>query len=225
MRYAIYYLPPSDGALWRFGCSVIGYDSSSGRDIETFVPGFDMTPLTREPARYGFHATLKAPFRLRESVTQDDLVAAMIDFARQQAPVHLGSLAVNRIAGFIAMAPRSPQRRLNEFAALCVQTFDVFRASMSEDERQRRLNVPLSPRQQNYLDLWGYPYVLDEFRFHLTLTDSLSESLSEHLAQALSQLYAPIDAVHRIEQISLCAQSQPGERFREIARFTLGLGT
>lgn len=221
MRYALYYLPPSDSALWRFGCSVIGYDSASGQNVETCVPGFDMKPLTKEPARYGFHATLKAPFRLRETVSEADLIAGIQAFARIQTPVDLGHLEVKRIAGFIALAPKSPPAQLGEFAARCVQTFDHFRAPMSDDERRRRLLAPLSPRQQSYLDLWGYPYVLDEFRFHMTLTDSLSEDVSEPLAQALRQLYAPIDIAYGIKDISLCAQAQANESFLEIARFKL----
>ena len=80
----------------------------------------------------------------------------------------------------------------------------------------------LTSRQQTYLDLWGYPYVLEEFRFHMTLTDTLPKDMSELLRQALCRLYGPIDIPHVIEEISLCAQSQPNERFREIARFTLG---
>lgn len=221
MRYAIYYLPRADNSLWRFGCSVIGYDASSGQNVETCLPAFDLKPLTTEPARYGFHATLKAPFRLAEGASERDLVEAVAAFARTQAPVDLGHLVVKRIAGFIALAPKSPPVQLGEFAALCVQKFDIFRAPMSGDERRRRLLAPLSPRQQTYLDLWGYPYVLDEFRFHMTLTDSLPEDVSEPLRQALEQLYAPIDITCRIEDISLCAQTQPNERFRQIGRFKL----
>jgi putative phosphonate metabolism protein len=222
MRYAIYYLPPADSALWRFGCSVIGYDSSNGRDVEACVPDFDMKPLTSEPTRYGFHATLKAPFRLLEALSEADLIKAIASFARDQAPVLVGCLELKCIAGFIALAPKAQHSRLDEFAALCVQKFDVFRAPMSDDERRRRMSGALTSRQQTYLDLWGYPYVLEEFRFHMTLTDRLPEDVSELLRQALCRLYAPIDIPHVIEEISLCVQSQPNERFREIARFTLG---
>ena len=165
MRYAIYYLPPADSALWRFGCSVIGYDSSNGRDVEACVPDFDMKPLTSEPARYGFHATLKAPFRLRESLSEADLIEALAAFARDQAPVEMGCLELKCIAGFIALAPKAQHSRLDEFAALCVEKFDVFRAPMSVDEQRRRMSGALTSCQQTYLDLWGYPYVLEEFRF------------------------------------------------------------
>ncbi len=225
MRYAIYYLPQSDSALWHFGCSVIGYDSSSGLNVETCIPAFDMKRFTTEPVRYGFHATLKAPFRLHESVSEGDLIAAIAAFARNQAPVDVGCLELKCIAGFIALTPKKHHSGVGDFAALCVQTFDIFRAPMSDDERRRRLQTSLSQRQQDYLDLWGYPYVLDEFRFHMTLTNSLPKDVLDSLMQALLQLYAPIDIAHRIEELSLCAQSQSNERFREIARFRLGSGT
>ena len=84
MRYAIYYLPPSDSALWRFGCSVIGYDSVSGQQVEHCLRGFDMQTLTSEPARYGFHATLKAPFYLCEALSEGDLITSVAAFARNQ---------------------------------------------------------------------------------------------------------------------------------------------
>ena len=222
MRYAIYYLPPSDSALWRFGCSVIGYDSSSGRAVETCIPAFDMKPLTTEPVRYGFHATLKAPFHLRESVTEHQLISAIAAFARDQAPVEVGCLELKCIAGFLALTPKQHQSGVDEFAALCVQTFDIFQAPMSDEERRRRLKAPLSQRQQRYLDLWGYPYVLDEFRFHMTLTNRLSDDMIEPLMQALSHSCPQTDLAHNIEAISLCAQTEPNKRFREIARFRLG---
>jgi hypothetical protein len=31
-------------------------------------------------------------------------------------------------------------------------------------------------RQRNYLDRWGYPYVMEEFRFHMTLTGRLDST-------------------------------------------------
>ena len=225
MRYAIYYLPPSDSALWRFGCSVIGYDSVSGQQVEHCLRGFDMQTLTSEPARYGFHATLKAPFYLCEALSEGDLITSVAAFARNQTPLDMGCLELKRIGGFIALTPKSTQSSLCEFAGLCVQAFDVFRNPMTEDERRRRMMADLSPRQQTYLELWGYPYVMEEFRFHMTLTDSLPEDILEPVTQVLRQIYQPIDIAHRIEEISLCAQSQPNERFREIMRFTLGSQT
>ena len=40
-------------------------------------------------------------------------------------------------------------------------------------ELERRRKAGLSAAQEKMLLRWGYPYVLDEFRFHLTLTGRL----------------------------------------------------
>lgn len=67
-RYALYYTPAADSALWRFGSATLGYDAITGRDIAFAVPpgceALDWQELIAEPRRYGFHATLKAPFEL-----------------------------------------------------------------------------------------------------------------------------------------------------------------
>ena len=67
-RYAIYYVPDADSALSRFGAEILGYDPFTGNDV--LVPGDlimqapDWPALIKDPRKYGFHATLKAPFPL-----------------------------------------------------------------------------------------------------------------------------------------------------------------
>src|SRR6266436_2078374 len=73
-RYAIYFVPAPDTALYRFGAGALGYDCFTGADMATLdtlpVDAGAWRELTREPRRYGFHATLKAPFRLAEGRTE-----------------------------------------------------------------------------------------------------------------------------------------------------------
>src|SRR5262249_54746601 len=52
----------------------------------------------------------------------------------------------------------------------CVTAFDNFRSPVTPEERRRRLGAGLTNRQIENLDRWGYPYVLEDFRFHMTLT-------------------------------------------------------
>ena len=76
------------------------------------------------------------------------------------------------IGGFVAIVPATPSPGLDELAADCVTGFERFRLPMTAQERSRRLAAGLSQHQTANLERWGYPYVFEEFRFHMTLTDA-----------------------------------------------------
>jgi hypothetical protein len=90
-----------------------------------------------------------------------------------RAPVTIPSLEVRRLGGFIAVVPTEPSAALADLAAATVAALDPFRAPPSEAELARRRKARLSDRQEALLMKWGYPYVMEEFRFHLTLTGRL----------------------------------------------------
>ena len=71
---------------------------------------------------------------------------------------------------FIALCPAQKQPAIAELESACVHAFHAFRAPMTATERERRLKSPLTPRQIELMDRWGYPYVLDQYRLHMTLT-------------------------------------------------------
>jgi hypothetical protein len=53
---------------------------------------------------------------------------------------------------------------------------EICRASalpLTEEELTRRRKAELTPEQDKLLVDWGYPWVLDEFNFHFSLTGSL----------------------------------------------------
>ena len=176
-RYAIYFVPRRDSELYRFGASALGYDCYAGRDTP-FIGGADSlteswVDSVREPRMYGFHATLKAPFYLAKGLNEADLALALSAFAADHAAVMVGELAVRELGSFIALVPKTPRPLLDQLAQVCVKEFDRFRAPMREPERTRRLAAGLSAAQIENLDRWGYPYVFEDFRFHMTLTGSL----------------------------------------------------
>lgn len=222
MRYAIYYLPEETSALWQFGSAVIGYDSISAKPVEhlTLDSKQALAHLTEEPRTYGFHATLKAPFRLAHGATEGMLVDAAERFASQEPPFNIGQLDVRKLGSFIALTP-GLNDALREFAARSVRAFEPFRAPMTSDERAKRLRAPLTPQQIELMDAWGYPYVFDEFRFHMTLTSSLAPEIQAAVRDALAASYSKIDAIASLNSICVCAQPQ-GERFRLLRRFPLG---
>jgi putative phosphonate metabolism protein len=222
-RFALYFTPVPDSRLARFGAAILGYDCDRGTPVpQRRLDGIDPAAAVRaaaEPARYGFHGTLMAPFELAPGPTADALTAALAAFARRRAPVSLGRLKVDRIGGFTALVPVGPQDAVGALAADCQTAFDGFRAPPTQHDRARRLAAGLSPRQIALLDRWGYPYVFEEFRFHMTLTGRLPPDEQARWQAALAGAFAPLaDEPVEIDAVSLLRQDERAARFRVIAR-------
>ena len=222
-RYAIYYVPTATDPLYRLGAEVLGYDGFTGAtldfpaDLRRLADWFE---ITTDPRKYGFHATLKAPFALAPGHTDADLRKA---FAAFTAPATARiPLIVNSISSFIAVIPASPSAELSALAQNCVEAFDRFRAPLTDHDRARRRPERLTDRQRAYLDRWGYPYVAEEFRFHMTLTGSLPRERHEALVPTLKAMFATITAAPRpIDRIGLFYQEDATSRFRIIAEHEL----
>lgn len=228
-RYALYFAPRRSSGWWRFGARWLGRAAASGEPVEqTGVPGVtleEFRALTAAPRVYGFHATLKAPFALRDGATRAALIEALAGFCSERASFPLPPLEVERLDDFLALVPLGRESRVNDLAADCVREFDAFRAPVSPAERERYGRRGLSPRQDRYLAQWGYPYVLTEFRFHLTLTGSLDATPPHHVAAliaaarpALAELNA---APLRVDAVSLFEQADPASPFLLRRRFPL----
>lgn len=224
-RYAIYFTPAPQTRLWRFGSSVIGYDAAAAREVaypdhSLFREGAgDM--LSAEPKRYGFHATLKAPFELSADQSENALLRhAQATFARHPR-VRLGRLEVAELGSFLALRPMAGSEDVNTLAEVCVKAFEPFRAPLSATDRARRLKSPLTGRQVANLDRWGYPYVFEEFRFHMTLTGPLPEPQRRVALKALRELFAEIDEPVVIDAASVVRQSERSARFVIVERFDL----
>ena len=227
-RYALYYAPAVDSALWRFGSAALGYDALTGEDIPFAVPagcdGSEWPALTDEPRRYGFHATLKAPFELADGRSEDQLRAFARNYAAGLDGVTLSGLSVTALGSFIALTPSEPSEDLQRFAFALVQAFEPFRAPLAEADRARRLKSPLTPAQRAYLEAYGYPYVGDAFRFHMTLTGSLPAERVGPIRQSLEAAYAaavPPGTV-ALDRFALFRQDSREARFRLLDSYQLG---
>ena len=174
MRYAIYFTPPRDSPLTRLAASWLGRDPFTGSSVPPpSVTGFTPAEIafhTAAARRYGFHATLKAPFQLAASETEARLAQAVADFAAESEPFAIPRLAIGQIDRFFALLPTSPVAELDALAGNVVKAFDRFRSPLTEAEIERRNPDALSAEEFRNLCQWGYPYVFDAFRFHMTLT-------------------------------------------------------
>lgn len=193
-RYAIYFAPPPGGALAELGANWLGRDCVDGTErTQPAVSGLTparLAEITASPRHYGFHATLKPPFALADDFSEAELIAAVQGFARSRAPFTAPRLKVAALSGFTALVLSAPCPDMQDLADACVREFDGFRAPAGAAELAKRRAAGLSPRQESLLQAWGYPYVMDEFRFHMTLTQRLSEADRALVITALAPLAA-----------------------------------
>src|SRR5215471_18105743 len=203
-RYAIYFVPAAKSALYRFGSAVLGYDCYTGRDVplpDEFAPQAALwRELTQEPRRYGFHATLKAPFHVSPACSEAQLTSAFSSFAALGHAVGRIEPEVALLSGFAAVVPRQPSDAVTALADKCTTMFDAFRAPMSARERARRVAANLSQSQMHNLERWGYPYLFRDFRFHMTLTGKLS---GERTTAVLSRLRSSFAAACGEQELAI----------------------
>lgn len=227
-RYAIYFAPPAGGDLARFGDGWLGRDATTGGPVlQPALDGLDadrQRALTEAPRHYGFHGTLKPPFQLAEGCGVEDLSRAVTGFAAQQASFEIAALRMQEIGDFLALVPAGPAPALSRLADACVMEFDAYRAPADAAELARRHAAGLTPRQAALLARWGYPYVLDEFRFHLTLTGPVADPAERALvARLLQPLVAPlIDRPIPVRELCLFHQPDRAAPFRLIQRVPFG---
>lgn len=225
-RYAVYFVPGADTPLYRFGAAVLGYDSYCGAH-SPLIEGADAgrwPAYVREPAVYGFHATMKAPVYLANGKDEAAFVVAVMEFAAHQPAVAVGELVPRELGAFIALVPKAPCPGLDRLAQACVRDLDRYRAAMSEHEQARRLTPGLSDRQIENLVRWGYPYVFDDFRFHMTLTGALSAQKRGKAFRFLCDKFeqTPGVAPVTVDRLVVAKQINRASPFRVIETAPLG---
>jgi putative phosphonate metabolism protein len=227
-RYAIYYAPRPGSALHDFGRRWLGHDPDRGARISPLRPeGFSADEHARavkDPKRYGFHGTLKPPFSLAPERSESELFAFAEKFARNHRRVVLPPFHLAVVKSFIALVPSRPTMLLDRLAADIVESFDVFRPPTTPEERRQRLAAAedLTKRQRAYVLEWGYPYVLEEFRFHLTLSSDLPPEEQVRIFKLLGPLVEPLrDQPREVSELCLFVQKNSRARFTCAARFPL----
>jgi len=225
-RYAIYYAPGVTTPLWEKAATWLGRDAATGDLFDGPVAGIGrdrLLNLTQSANRYGFHATIKAPMALLDGALPDDLHGAMRSFATEHGPVDMGRMTLALINGFIALVPAGQSEAVQDFAAHVVEAFEPFRAPMSIKDRAARVSKGLTPRQEELLDGYGYPYVFEEFQLHMTLTDRLGGPDRDDLFSAATTWFGPLlDQPVLLDRLVLFEEPERGRPFIRTAEFPLG---
>ncbi len=233
-RFAIYAMPgtgPGDsrGTALRHRAEQWLGRSVTGHPVTPAVPdGWTraaVDAITVNARRYGFHATLKAPFRLADGHAPGELDEALARFAASYQAATVPALSLARLGRFYALVPGAPAAPLYALADVVVTGFDQFRAPPSPAETTRRNPASLTPRQRELLAAWGYPYVLDEFRFHLTVTDQIPPGRQAAVESTLTRWFAPdLGATVPVDALALFTEPTAGAPFALQAVYPLRPG-
>ncbi|MDR1125369.1 MAG: DUF1045 domain-containing protein [Deltaproteobacteria bacterium] len=233
-RYAVYFVPGPASRLAGLANNLLGRESENARRLpQPSLPGCPparLEAITDEPRRYGLHATLKPPFYLAPGCTEGDVVEMAGRFAAAWRPFNLSGLKIKCISSFLALVPDAPKagnsarERLRALADAALTGFDRLRRPPTAGEIAERAGRSLSPRQLDYLKRWSYPYVLEDYRFHLTLTGHLRDReeagkikdiFADYLAESLPLPLA-------IDSVCICRQQITegrAEAFSVLERF------
>lgn len=226
-RYAIYFAPLQGSELERLCSAILGRSVSTGTALEQpAIPGIKparMAELTASPRHYGLHATLKPPFFLADTHDEAALLEHVAAVGATTRAFDLPGLELSVLGSFIALTLTGPCPELEDLARICVTALDHFRRPPRPEELARRRAKGLTMNQERLLGLWGYPYVLEEMRFHLTLTDTIPDPEErDRIRAALNPLLAPV--LHRpvpVRDICVFRQAGQAEPFAVLCRFPL----
>ena len=228
IRRAIYYAPAHNSPWWTFGAGWLGRDETHDGTPPEFaapmLPEPERRRITTQARRYGFHATLKAPFHLRLGVTPAELLTRTRSLAQRLRPVPLSPLQVRRLGPYVVLLTPEHHTSVSDLASACVTELDDLRLPLTPDELARRQPATLDARELELLHRYGYPHVLERFRFHLTLTDPVNEAQAALVTEAVSAQVARLNAQTPLTLDRLCIfeEPAPGQAFRRLHDLVLG---
>jgi hypothetical protein len=225
-RFALYYAPATTDPLWLKAAQWLGRDPAGATPVQALTEGIAAEyrhRISRSARRYGFHATIKAPMLLAAGYGRRELEEELTAFALKRPAVAIGQLVPRFIEGFLALVPAEQGKALTDFAGEVVAHFDRFRAPMTPGDREKRIRGGnYTTHQIDLLDRYGYPHVMDEFQFHMTLTDRLPEGERDAVLAAAATWFGPaIAEPFMLDRLTLFRENEPGAPFDRVADFPL----
>jgi hypothetical protein len=225
-RYAVYYAP-RPGRFAEAAAAWLGRDCETGASVSQPTPeglSEDLATLTTKPRKYGFHGTIRAPFRPADGQDRASISAAVADLAARLSPARCDGLAVSNPYGFgVALTPAGDEVQILELAARVVEATDLLRAPLSPEEIARRVAAEqLTPRQRELYDRWGYPMVMDQLWFQLTLSNRIGPQLEWKLEAAIARHFEGLlPAPFVIDDLCLFGEEAATGQFRLLSRYPL----
>ncbi len=190
--------------MWHLGCRWLGRDPERGESVsQPDVPG--IMEITEKPRRYGFHATLKPPMRLAHGFAEfyADVRALAASFRTFLLP----PLQINNLYGFLALELSRPCQDICSLANQCVSHLDRHRV-LEPPERRAQRGVGRSDIERENILRWGYPFVFESFRFHITLSgDGYAKTLP---AAAAAHFGTTLAASRTVAEIAIFVEPEPG---------------
>jgi putative phosphonate metabolism protein len=218
-RFAVYFAPPPDSPWWQAGSQWLGRCAAGGTvKPMPAIKGFSeeaFRQVTAAPRRYGWHATLKAPFSLATGADVGQLREALTKIAASISLFEMPPLKVALLDDFLAIVPQTRSEAADAVAARCVMELQPLAAPLTATELQRRRQAQLTLAQDALLERWGYPFVLDEYQLHFSLTGSLKHLNSQqvqNLQQAAQDWFANLPPCN-FESLALFAEPTQGADF------------
>ncbi len=222
-RYAICYAPEPLSPLWRFGSRWLGWDADNRKKTEPLcIDGIAygrIASITQMPRKYGFHATLKPPFQLAPGYDLSMLDESLEAFAVARRAFKVPALELAALDGFVALLPQETCPTLEGLAADCVCQFDPFRATDGELPRK----AEMTSRQKTLCETWGSAYVMEEYRFHMKLTEPLVDVERRTVLECLrdhAKMVCKRKPWH-FGALTLMRQKGPDEPFHTLKRYPI----
>lgn len=192
-RLAIYYTPEEssslagEAAIW-FGRDIYSTTRAAGAGANNLNDTF-IANITKSPSHYGFHATLKPPFTIENADVIEEISLLLETFANSREAFIIPDFEVKMLNSFFCLRPKTVSNQLHSIANELVTQFDHFRLPAGQAELEKRRSSGLTRNQEQMLLKWGYPYVMEEYRFHLTLTGMIEKQFRQAVAQELSERF------------------------------------
>jgi len=203
-RYAIYYAPPKESNLEEFGRYWFGWDPINAKSINNkqrinYLNGFGIKNLKNIDKnvliakKYGFHGTLIPPFKLNKNYSTNTLFKKTEEIAKKLKKFKFYKFKLKKINNFYAFVQNKKNNNINKLSNRLVRELFKFRSPLTKKEIDRRNPSKLSKLQLNILYKWGYPYLMSEFNFHMTLASEVTGN----------KLYLELKKIERNKEIIL----------------------
>lgn len=222
-RYAVYFAPEPGSPLEDFGRRFIGRDHVTGTAVDQLqidgIASDDLQRFTRSARHYGFHATLKAPFALKDGQSAGALHEAAAAFAMRRTPFDAPPLLMTGLSRWIAFTLSEPCKAMDQLAEDCVRSFEPFRATLDRSDIERRRQSGLSERQDAQLLAFGYPHIFEDFHFHMTLAGPLDPEKQAEVLEAIGQQAPDLESTPlTVDAIAIYEQADREQPFIQTAR-------